>query len=84
MALEQLLVETKRTIKRATTMYKGERENMGKHLVQAAIGAGVYFFFSNLVDGSQPVIELGALAYTGIKIYQAAKDYTSGIFQKKE
>ena len=84
MALEQLLVETRRTIKRATTMYQGDRDEMKKHLIQAGIGFGVYLFFSNIVDGSQPIIELGALVYTGVKVYQAVKDYTAGVFRKKE
>ena len=68
--LENLLVEARRALKRSTTRYHGNREDMEKHLVHAGVGVGVY-----LVSGSFPIINLCAIAYTGIKLWQAGKDY---------
>ena len=75
--IEKIVEGAKEAAKEVTVGYAPKKENMKDNLVHAGISFGVYLFFSNFVDGSQPVIELGALSYAALKGYHAARDYFS-------
>ena len=75
--IEKMIEGAKKTAVSLTKGYEGKKENTKNSLIQAGISLGVYVFFSSFVDGPQPVIEIGALTYTALKVYHAAKDYRS-------
>ena len=75
--IEKMVEGAKETAVELTKGYTPEKSKMRNNLVHAGVSFGVYLFFSNFVEGSQPIIEIGSLGYAALKTYHAAKDYFS-------
>jgi len=75
--IEKMVEGAKETALDLTKGYEGKKENTKNNLIHAGVSFGVYLFFNNFVEGSQPIIEIGSLGYAALKTYHAAKDYFS-------
>lgn len=75
--IEKMVEGAKEFAKDVTIGYDAKKENTRNSLMHAGISFGVFLFFNTFVEGSQPIVEMGSLAYAALKGYHAWCDYRS-------